>query len=109
MRGRRQKDKQTKWRPKLPPEEDLEDNHFDNNSEYDEDCECNSDHVNHHSERFLLLLLLDKSSYEERWEMSCDEYPVQIKRNFREKEGQRSLNRDKTQTAVTNMKLNKRI
>ena len=33
--------------------QDLEDNHFDNNSEYDKDRECNSDHVNHHSERLF--------------------------------------------------------
>ena len=45
LRGPRPKDKQTKWRKKLlssfPPlnlRQDREDNHFDNDSEYDEDC-----------------------------------------------------------------------
>ena len=66
----------------FPPQnlrQDLEDNHFDNNSEYDEDF------VN----AILIMLitivrgffLFDKSSYEERWEMSCDEYPVQTRKN----------------------------
>ena len=54
--------------------QDLEDNLFDINSEY-EDCECNSDHVNHRS-----VSVFDKSSYEETSEMSCDDNPVRTKK-----------------------------
>ena len=59
LRGRRAKNKQTKWRKKItsviwflssfPPlnlRYDLEDNLFDYNSEY-EDCECNCDRHDH--------------------------------------------------------------
>ena len=54
--------------------QDLEDNLFDINSEY-EDCECNSDHVNHRS-----VSVFDKSSYEEMSEMSCDDNPFRTKK-----------------------------
>ena len=54
--------------------QDLEDNLFDINSEY-EDCECNSDHVNSRS-----VSVFDKSSYEETSEMSCDDNPVRTKK-----------------------------
>ena len=50
----------------------LEDNLIDdNNSEY-EDCECDSDHVNHRGES-----VFDISSY--MLNMLCDEYPVRTK------------------------------
>ena len=60
---------------------DLEDNLFDNNSEY-EDCECNSDHVNHRGES-----VFDKSSYEEMLDMLCEKYPV--KKNLQGKGGRK--------------------
>lgn len=46
--------------------QDLENNLFDNDFEY-EDCECNFGHVNHLSES-----VFDKLSYEEMSAMSCD-------------------------------------
>ena len=85
LRGRRAKDKQTKWRreitsvgdeliqflssfPPLNLRQDLEDNLFDNNSEYEDyECNiniCNSDHFNHRSDRAY-----DKSSYDEMLKM----------------------------------------
>ena len=74
--------------PPLNLRQDLEDNLFDNNSEYEE-YECNiniynSDHFNHRSDRAY-----DKSSYDEMWKMLFQE-----KKNLRGK-GRRVNNNNK--------------
>ena len=68
--------------------QDLEDNLFEKNSEY-EDCECNSNHVNHCSER-----LFDTTGDEE---MSCLNFPFgrNKKKKLRGKGGWKVNNNDK--------------
>ena len=74
--------------PPLNLRQDLEDNLFDNNSEYEDyECNiniCNSDHFNHRSDRAY-----DKSSYDEMLKMLLQE-----KKNLRGK-GRRVNNNNK--------------
>ena len=139
LQGPRPKDKQTKWRKKLlssfPPlnlRQDREDNQFDNNSEYDEDC-VNAilimlitivrgfffnltNPVTKRGERcramnipFRQKKLPGKGGWKVNNNNNNNNNLCLNHKSMLFVLGQRIFIRNKTQTAVTNMKLNKRI